>query len=147
MQKSFFGIAALAAIVVGGTLQSSHAAEKKVFVPVVAGAKALSNTEKGLVQGMGNGAAKRAAKRAIADCPPPPPVDCPPPPPVDCPPPPPVDCPPVIIDSKPGYGFGTTGHFGPPGQGFTPSNSWRGVVAGGGTTTPRGKALPPRAFR
>lgn len=47
--------------------------------------------------------------------------------------------------SKPGYGFGTTGHYGPPGQGFTPSNNWRNHAAGDGLT-PSGKALPPRAF-
>jgi hypothetical protein len=54
----------------------------------------------------------------------------------------------VPTDLKPGYGFGTTGHYGPPGQGFTPGNSWRGVVAAGGTTTPtKGGNLPPRAFK
>ena len=57
-------------------------------------------------------------------------------------------CPePAPVDLKPGYGFGTTGHYGPPGQGFTPSNSWRTIVAGGGTTTPKGGNLPPRAFK
>ena len=48
-------------------------------------------------------------------------------------------------DSKPGYGFGTTGHYGPPGQGFTPEDSWRGRVNGNGKT-PKGNDLPPRAF-
>lgn len=48
--------------------------------------------------------------------------------------------------SKPGYGFGTTGHYGPPGQGFTPSDNWRKHAAGDGLT-PSGKALPPRAFK
>ena len=47
--------------------------------------------------------------------------------------------------SKPGYGFGTTGHYGPPGQGFTPSDNWRNHAAGDGLT-PSGKALPPTAF-
>jgi hypothetical protein len=57
-------------------------------------------------------------------------------------------CPPSApVDFKPGYGFGTTGHYGPPGQGFTPTNSWRQTVAGGGTTTPKGGNLPPRAFK
>ena len=55
--------------------------------------------------------------------------------------------PPAPVDSKPGYGFGTTGHYGPPGQGFKPDHSWRQVVAGGGTTTPKGGNLPPRAFK
>ncbi len=50
-------------------------------------------------------------------------------------------------DTKPGYGFGTTGHYGPPGQGFTTHNSWRQTVAAGGTTTPKGGNLPPRAFK
>jgi len=50
-------------------------------------------------------------------------------------------------DKKPGYGFGTTGHYGPPGQGFTPGNSWRHVVHNGGTTTPKGGDLPPTAFK
>lgn len=50
-------------------------------------------------------------------------------------------------DKKPGYGFGTTGHYGPPGQGFTPGNSWRRVVRNGGTTTPKGGDLPPTAFK
>jgi hypothetical protein len=54
---------------------------------------------------------------------------------------------PAPTDTKPGYGFGTTGHYGPPGQGFTPSNSWRQAVAAGQTTTPIGNPLPPRAFR
>ena len=49
-------------------------------------------------------------------------------------------------DMKPGYGFGTTGHYGPPGQGFTSHNSWRMTVASGATTTPTGNNLPPRAF-
>jgi hypothetical protein len=52
---------------------------------------------------------------------------------------------PAPAPSKPGYGFGTTGHYGPPGQGFTPSNNWRNHAAGDGLT-PSGKALPPRAF-
>jgi len=95
----------------------SHSASK-VFIPVVAGAKALGAVEKGGVVGLGD------------ECAPPPPPTCPAP-----------------VDAKPGYGFGTTGHYGPPGQGFTPSNSWRGVVASGGTITPRGGALPPRAFK
>lgn len=59
------------------------------------------------------------------------------------PPPPPPSCTP--LPSKPGYGFGTTGHYGPPGQGFTPSDNWRNHAAGDGLT-PSGKALPPRAF-
>ncbi len=49
------------------------------------------------------------------------------------------------LPSKPGYGFGTTNHYGPPGQGFTPSNNWRNHASGDGLT-PKGKALPPRAF-
>lgn len=48
-------------------------------------------------------------------------------------------------DTKPGYGFGTTGHYGPPGQGFTPHNTWRQHAAGDGLT-PTGRPLPPRAF-
>ena len=52
---------------------------------------------------------------------------------------------PAPTASKPGYGFGTTGHYGPPGQGFTPSDNWRNHAAGDGLT-PTGRALPPRAF-
>lgn len=48
--------------------------------------------------------------------------------------------------TKPGYGFGTTGHYGPPGQGFTPHDNWRKHAAGDGLT-PGGRALPPRAFK
>lgn len=57
-------------------------------------------------------------------------------------------CPPTHapLPSKPGYGFGTTGHYGPPGQGFTPSDNWRNHAAGDGLT-PTGRALPPRAFK
>ena len=130
MRKSIFTIAALAAATVS-LANTSEAAPTtpavtsqtatKVFVPVVSGAVALGAVEKGGVVGLGD------------EC-------APPPPPPTCPPPAPVD-------TKPGYGFGTTGHYGPPGQGFTPGNSWRGVVASGGTTTPRGGALPPRAFQ
>jgi hypothetical protein len=129
MQKFVFTIAALAAATVGLSTVSQAASTTpavtsptatKVFIPVVSGAVALSTVEKGSVDGM-------------CGCPPPPP-------PPTCPPPAPVD-------AKPGYGFGTTGHYGPPGQGFTPGNSWRGVVAAGGTTTPKGGNLPPRAFR
>ncbi len=50
------------------------------------------------------------------------------------------------LPSKPGYGFGTTGHYGPPGQGFTPSDNWRNHAAGDGLT-PTGRPLPPRAFK
>ena len=55
-------------------------------------------------------------------------------------------CPPK--DMKPGYGFGTTGHYGPPGQGFEPgrSNTWRAAVRRGDTLTPAGHPIPPRAF-
>jgi hypothetical protein len=130
MQKKFgFTIAALAAVATVGMTGASQAAPTastpavqnagKVSIPVVAGATALSATEKGGVVGLGD--------------------TCTPPP---CPPPP---CTPV--DAKPGYGFGTTGHYGPPGQGFTPRNSWRRVVASGGTTTPKGNNLPPTAFK
>ena len=128
MQKFVFTLAALAAATVGLTNVSQAApttpsvtspTATKVFIPVVSGAVALSTVEKGSVDGM---------------------CGCPPPPPPTCPPPAPVD-------TKPGYGFGTTGHYGPPGQGFTPGNSWRGVVAAGGNTTPKGGALPPRAFK
>lgn len=49
-------------------------------------------------------------------------------------------------DQKPGYGFGTTGHYGPPGQGFEDHNSWRMSVNGGSGLTPDGSKLPPRAF-
>jgi len=145
MRSSVLGITAFAVAALGSTTVTSQAAPT-VSVPVIKGAKALSVTEKGGVDGMGNKAKKNKLPVPV-DCAPPPPPDCPPPPP-DCPPPPPpppADCPPV--DTKPGYGFGTTGHYGPPGQGFTPTNSWRGTVAGGGTTTPKGRALPPRAFR
>jgi len=55
-------------------------------------------------------------------------------------------CPAPALSSKPGYGFGTTGHYGPPGQGFTPSNNWRNHAAGDGLT-PTGRPLPPRAFK
>lgn len=57
-------------------------------------------------------------------------------------------CPPTTtpLPSKPGYGFGTTGHYGPPGQGFTPSDNWRNHAAGDGLT-PTGRPLPPRAFK
>ena len=48
-------------------------------------------------------------------------------------------------DLKPGYGFGTTGHYGPPGQGFDSHDSWRMHVRGDGLT-PNGLPLPPRAF-
>lgn len=75
-------------------------------VPVVSGAKAISQVEKADVTG-------RTA------------------------------CP--ALPTKPGYGFGTTGHYGPPGQGFTPSDNWRNHAAGDGLT-PTGKPLPPRAF-
>lgn len=80
-------------------------------VPVVSGAKAISQTEKADVTGR------------------------------YCPTPPSTPLP-----SKPGYGFGTTGHYGPPGQGFTPSNNWRNHAAGDGLT-PTGRPLPPRAFK
>jgi hypothetical protein len=116
-----------------------------VHVPVIRGAKSLSAIEKGGIAGLGRPApidspASPTCCPARDDCDvPPPPPDC------DPPPPPPTDCPPP--DTKPGYGFGTTGHYGPPGQGFTSANSWRIVVAGGGTRTPKGRALPPRAFR
>ena len=53
--------------------------------------------------------------------------------------------PPAPTDTKPGYGFGTTGHYGPPGQGFTPADNWRTHVRTDGQT-PNGLALPPRAF-
>lgn len=136
MQKFVFTIATLAAATVGlaNTSEAAPTAPAlssptaiKVFIPVVSGAVTLGTVEKGGVVGLG-------------DCPPPPPPSCPPPPPPTCPPPAPVK-------AKPGYGFGTTGHYGPPGHGFTPSNNWRGVVAAGGTTTPKGGALPPRAFK
>ena len=52
---------------------------------------------------------------------------------------------PAPVDTKPGYGFGTTGHYGPPGQGFTPADNWRTHASGDGLT-PNGLALPPRAF-
>ena len=52
---------------------------------------------------------------------------------------------PSPVVGKPGYGFGTTGHYGPPGQGFTPSDNWRNHAAGDGKT-PSGKDLPPTAF-
>ena len=109
MQK-FFGIALLSVATVGGFASISQAAQVKV--PVVAGAKALSTIEKGQVDGMGKPVAP------------------------DCPPPPPPDCPPAPVDTKPGYGFGTTGHYGPPGQGFVSTNSWRAHVANGITLTP-----------
>jgi len=48
-------------------------------------------------------------------------------------------------DMKPGYGFGTTGHYGPPGQGFTPHDSWR-MHAAGDRLTPTGRPLPRPAF-
>ena len=115
MNKATFGIATLAAVAMGGTTQLSQMApttQAKISIPVVSGAKALSATEKGAVDGEHCG----------------------------CPAPAPVD-------TKPGYGFGTTGHYGPPGQGFTPTNSWRMTVAGGGTTTPTGNNLPPTAFK
>jgi hypothetical protein len=54
--------------------------------------------------------------------------------------------PPAPTPSKPGYGFGTTGHYGPPGQGFTPSDNWRNHAAGDGLT-PTGRDLPPTAFK
>lgn len=47
--------------------------------------------------------------------------------------------------TKPGYGFGTTGHYGPPGQGFTTRDNWRRHADGDGLT-PTGRPLPPRAF-
>ena len=53
---------------------------------------------------------------------------------------------PAPVASKPGYGFGTTGHYGPPGEGFTPADNWRNHAAGDGLT-PTGRALPPRAFK
>ena len=115
MQKSIFGIAVLSAVVLSGIATSSQAASVKV--PVVSGAKVLSTVEKGQVDGMGVPVAP------------------------DCPPPP-LDCIVVPVDAKPGYGFGTTGHYGPPGQGFTQGYSWRGVVAAGLTTTLRGTAIP-----
>jgi hypothetical protein len=120
MNRTVFGITVLTVVALGGLTKASQASQVKV--PVVAGAKALSTVEKGQVDG-----------RAV-------PV-------ADCPPPPPLDCIPVPCDTKPGYGFGTTGHYGPPGQGFTTAYSWRAVVAGGLTTTLRGKSLPPRAFK
>jgi hypothetical protein len=48
-------------------------------------------------------------------------------------------------DLKPGYGFGTTGHYGPPGQGFDSHDSWR-IHVGTDGMTPTGNPLPPRAF-
>ena len=107
---SAFGMAALTAVAIGGMVSMSQAAPTvKVAIPVVAGATALSVTEKGGVDG------------AHCGCQP--------------------------HDTKPGYGFGTTGHYGPPGQGFDPHNSWRMTVASGGTLTPKGGDLPPRAFK
>ena len=65
-----------------------------------------------------------------------------------CPPPPPPPCStpePAPAASKPGYGFGAkVEHYGPPGQGFTPDNTWRDARAAG-TGTPNGGSLPPRA--
>jgi hypothetical protein len=100
-------------------------ASAKVAVPVVSGAKALSAVEKADVTG-----------RCAQVCTPAPPPPCAPVPPAPTP----------SSKAKPGYGFGTTGHYGPPGQGFTPANNWRSHAAGDGLT-PTGRPLPPRAFK
>src|SRR5687767_8792532 len=82
------------------TTGAAKATVGKSGVRVVAGAKMLSLAEKMDVTGKG-------------DC-----CGC------SCTPPP------LPQDEKPGYGFGTTGHYGPPGQGFNPSSeggpTWRG---------------------
>lgn len=92
-----------ALVVAAGAANMASAAK----VPVVSGAKAISQAEKADVTG-----------RCGCDA----------------------------LPSKPGYGFGTTGHYGPPGQGFTPSDNWRNHAAGDGLT-PTGRPLPPRAFK
>ncbi len=94
-------------------------------VPVVSGAKAISQTEKADVTGR---------------------CGCPGEMPTTPYTPPSTPPPSTPMPSKPGYGFGTTGHYGPPGQGFTPSNNWRSHAAGDGMT-PTGRPLPPRAFK
>jgi len=156
MKSSVFAITVLTVAAIGGLTSTGHAAQKKVFVPVIKGAKALSVSEKGGIVGMGRKVVDPCVPVPDPCIPPPPPDPCDPPPPPDpCDPPPPPDpCdpppPPDPCDppaTKPGYGFGTSGHHGPPGQGFTSANTWRGVVAGGGRRTPKGHSLPPRAFR
>ena len=126
-KKTVLGMAAMTAAAMVGMASTGQAAptaqisttvmQAKVAIPVVAGAKALTSGEKFTVDG------------AHCGCP-------------ETPPPAPTP-----TDTKPGYGFGTTGHYGPPGQGFTSTASWRMTVARGGTTTPKGGNLPPRAFR
>ena len=108
MQKLVLGITALTVAALGGMTNPQMAPMSSITIPVVDGAKALTTTEKGGVDG-GCGCGSH--------------------------------------DTKPGYGFGTTGHYGPPGQGFTPHKSWRQVVRKGGTTTPKGNDLPPTAFK
>ena len=50
------------------------------------------------------------------------------------------------VKLKPGYGFGAkTEHYGPPGQGFSPENTWRNWMKNNPTpvNTPNGHPLPP----
>jgi hypothetical protein len=47
--------------------------------------------------------------------------------------------------TKPGYGFGTDGHYGPPGLGYTTHDNWR-KHAGSDGVSPTGQPLPPVAF-
>ncbi len=98
-------------ILLSGIVLVAAAGQATAKVPVVSGAKAISQAEKADVTG-----------RTCYPAPAP------------------------TLASKPGYGFGTTGHYGPPGQGFTPSNNWRNHAAGDGLT-PTGRPLPPRAFK
>ena len=101
--------------------QSSAKAAKPMLL-VVSGATAISAAEKASVDGM-------------CGCPPPPPPPCP------------TTPEPTPTASKPGYGFGApTPHYGPPGQGFTPDNTWRDA-RDAGLGTPKGNNLPPRAFK
>ena len=115
------GLLSLSAVMVGvaNAAPASPAANvSKSGVRVVAKAKALTTGEKASITGMG-------------DC-----CYC------GCP-----ETPPAPTDHKPGYGFGTTGHYGPPGQDFTPEQSWRRWVAAGNTvSTPAGHPLPGQAL-
>jgi hypothetical protein len=123
MKKSFSGVVVLS-LAVAGIAQMAGAAPvaakagaSKPGVRVVQGARALTVADKASITGKG----------VDGDC-------C-------CPSPPPP------TDLKPGYGFGTTGHYGPPGQDFTPEQSWRRWVAAGNTDlTPAGHNLPGQAL-
>ena len=117
---AILGLLSLSAAMAGSasaTPASPAANVSKSGVRVVAKAKALSVAEKASINGMDCGCGGHD------------------------------DPAPAPTDLKPGYGFGTTGHYGPPGQDFTPAQSWRNWVRVQGHTdfTPAGHPLPGQA--